>query len=141
VANRLSLRLGERNLRPGSCRLRSCTGHSAVGRRVVTRGANPVPLRRSHHTRVAVRRRLADELHGKAAYGPAGRSWLKVALAVAGSWLIILLWFAAWSRPTWSAEWVYSHPNAIVLAGFLILTLHVCALAQSSLLRRRYQEE
>jgi len=77
----------------------------------------------------------------KAVYGPAGRSWLKVALVVAGSWLFMLLWFAAWSWPTWSAEWVYSHPFAIVLAGFLMAALHVCALAQSSLLRRRYQEE
>jgi hypothetical protein len=77
----------------------------------------------------------------KAVYGPAGRSWLKVALVAAGSWLFMLLWFAAWSWPTWSAEWVYSHPPAIVLAAFLILALHVCALAQSSLLRRRYQEE
>ena len=77
----------------------------------------------------------------KAVYGPAGRSWLKVALVVAGSWLFMLLWFAAWSWPTWSAEWVYSHPFAIVLAGFLMGALHVCALAQSSLLRRRYQEE
>ena len=77
----------------------------------------------------------------KALYGPAGRSWLKVALVVAGSWLFMPLWFAAWSWPTWSAEWVYSHPFAIVLAGFLMGALHVCALAQSSLLRRRYQEE
>ena len=77
----------------------------------------------------------------KAVYGPAGRSWLKVALVVAGSWLFMPLWFAAWSWPTWSAEWVYSHPFAIVLAGFLMGALHVCALAQSSLLRRRYQEE
>ena len=77
----------------------------------------------------------------KAAYGPAGRSWLKVALVVAGSWLFMLLWFAAWSWPTWSAEWGYSHPFAIMLAGFLMAALHVCALAQSSLLRRRYQEE
>jgi hypothetical protein len=76
-----------------------------------------------------------------ALHGPAGRSWLKVALVVAGSWLFMLLWFAAWSWPTWSAEWVYSHPFAIVLAGFLMGALHVCALAQSSLLRRRYQEE
>jgi len=64
----------------------------------------------------------------KALYGPAGRSWLKVALLVAGSWLLMLLWFAAWSWPIW-------------LAGFLIVALHACALAQSSLLRRRYQEE
>ena len=77
----------------------------------------------------------------KAVYGPAGRSWLKVALVVAGSWLFMLLWFAAWSWPTWSAEWVYSHPFAIVLAGFLMAALHVCALAQSSLLRRQYQKE
>jgi hypothetical protein len=77
----------------------------------------------------------------KAVCGPAGRSWLKVALVVAGSWLFMLLWFAAWSWPTWSAEWVYSHPFATVLAGFLMAALHVCALAQSSLLRRRYQEE
>ena len=77
----------------------------------------------------------------KALYGPAGRSWLKVALVVAGSWLFMLLLLAAWSWPIWSAEWVYSHPFAIVLAGFLMGALHVCALAQSSLLRRRYQEE
>jgi hypothetical protein len=77
----------------------------------------------------------------KAVSSPAERSWLKVALVVAGSWLFKLLWFAAWSWPTWSAEWVYSHPFAIVLAGFLMAALHVCALAQSSHLRRRYQEE
>ena len=77
----------------------------------------------------------------KAVYGPAGRSWLKVALVVAGSWLFMLLWFAAWSWPNWSAEWVYSHPFAIVLAGFLIVPLNVCALVQSSLLRRQYHEE
>jgi predicted membrane protein len=74
----------------------------------------------------------------KALYGPAGRSWLKVALVVAGSWLFMLLLLAAWSWPIWSAEWG-SFP--IVLAGFLIVPLHACALAQSSLLRRRYQEE
>jgi hypothetical protein len=77
----------------------------------------------------------------KALYGPAGRSWLKVALLFAGSWLLMLLWLAAWGWPTWSIEWVYSHPFAIVLAGFLIVPMHVCALAQSSLLRKRYQEE
>jgi hypothetical protein len=77
----------------------------------------------------------------KAVYGPAGRSWLKVALLVAGSGLFMPLWFAAWSWPNWSTEWTYSHPFAIVLAGFLIVALHVCALAQSSLLRRQYHEE
>jgi hypothetical protein len=64
----------------------------------------------------------------KALYGPAGRSWLKVALLVAGSWLFMLLWFAAWSWP-------------ISLAGFLIVALHAWALAQSSLLRRQHHEE
>jgi hypothetical protein len=78
----------------------------------------------------------------KALYGPAGRSWLKVALVVAGSWLFMLLWFAAWSWPIRFAEWGYLNANAIVLAGFVLAPLHVCALAQSSLLwRRRYQEE
>jgi hypothetical protein len=77
----------------------------------------------------------------KALYGPAGRSWLKVALLVAGSWLFMLLWFAAWSWPIWSAVWPYSYPKAIVMAGFLIVPLHACALAQSSLLRRQYHEE
>ena len=78
----------------------------------------------------------------KALYGPAGRSWLKVALLVAGSWLFMLLWFAAWSWPTLSAVWAYPNLNAIVLTGFLIVPLHACALAQSSLLRRRqYHEE
>ena len=74
----------------------------------------------------------------KALYGPAGRSWLKVALLVAGSWLFMLLWFTAWRWPIWS---VVSNPNAIVLAGFLIVALHACALAQSCLLRRQYHEE
>ena len=77
----------------------------------------------------------------KALYGPAGRSWLKVALLVAGSWLFMLLWFAAWSWLIRSGEWGYSNPNAIVLAGFLIVPLHACALALSSLLRKRYREE
>jgi len=77
----------------------------------------------------------------KALYGPAGRSWLKVALLLAGSWLFMLLWFAAWSWLIRSGEWGYSNPNAIVLAGFLIVPLHACALALSSLLRKRYREE
>ena len=69
----------------------------------------------------------------KAVYGPAGRSWIKVALVVAGLWLFMLLWFAAWSWPIGSAP--------IVLVGFLVVALHACALSHSSLLRRRYQEE
>jgi hypothetical protein len=69
----------------------------------------------------------------KALYGPAGLSWLKAALVVAGSWLFILLWFAAWSWPIGSAP--------IVLVGYLIVALHVCVLSQSSLLLKRYQEE
>jgi hypothetical protein len=77
----------------------------------------------------------------KAVYGPAGRSWLKVALVVAGSWVVTLLWFAAWGLPIWSAEWGHPNAKAIVMAGFLLAPLHVSALALSSLLRRRYQEE
>ena len=77
----------------------------------------------------------------KAVYGPAGRSWLKVALLVAGSWLFMLLWLAAWNWPIWSAVRGDSNPFIIVLAGFLIVALHVCGLAQSSLLRRQYHEE
>jgi hypothetical protein len=77
----------------------------------------------------------------KALYGPAGRSWLKVALVVAGSWVFMLLWLAAWSWPNWSTEWAYSNPAAIVLAGFLTVPLHACALAQSSLLRGQDQKE
>jgi hypothetical protein len=69
----------------------------------------------------------------KALYGPAGRSWLKVALVVAGSWLFMLLWLTAWRWPIWSAP--------IMLVGFLIAALHACALSHSSLLLRRYQEE
>jgi hypothetical protein len=53
----------------------------------------------------------------------------------------MLLWLAAWSWPNWSTGWAYSNPKAIVLAGFLNVPLHVCALAQSSLLRRQYQKE
>jgi hypothetical protein len=77
----------------------------------------------------------------KALYGPAGRSWLKVALLFAGSWLFMLLWFVAWSWPFWSALWASRNPNAIVLAGFVIVPLHACTFAQSSLVRRRYYEE
>jgi hypothetical protein len=79
----------------------------------------------------------------KALYGPAGRSWLKVALLVAGSWLFMLLWFAAWTWPTWSSAWAYASPSAIVMLGFLIVLapLPACALVHSSLLRREYHEE
>jgi predicted membrane protein len=77
----------------------------------------------------------------KALYGPAGRSWLKVALAVAGAWLFILLWFAAWSWPIRSAERGNLNANVLVLAGLVLVPLHACALAQSSLLRKRNQEE
>jgi len=75
----------------------------------------------------------------KALYGPAGHSRLKVVLVVVGSWLFMLLLLTAWSWPIWSAEWTYS--SAIVLAGFLIVALHACGLAQSSLLWTRYREE
>lgn len=77
----------------------------------------------------------------KALYGAAGRSRLKVTLGVAGSWLFMLLWFAAWSWPICSALWVYPIWDAIVMAGFLIVLWHAWALAQSSHLRRQYQEE
>jgi hypothetical protein len=77
----------------------------------------------------------------KAVYGPAGRSWLKVAILVAGSWLLILLWFAAWSLPIWSAERGSWNRNAIAMAAFLLTPLHVSALVQSSLLARQYREE
>jgi hypothetical protein len=78
----------------------------------------------------------------KALYGPAGRSWLKVALFVAGSWLFMLLWFAAWCWPYWSAVWAYATPHAaIVLAGYQMVALHACALAQSSLLLRQYHKQ
>jgi hypothetical protein len=79
----------------------------------------------------------------KALYGPAGRSWLRVAIVAVGSLLCMLLWFAAWSLPTWSTEWDYPNPNAIVMAGLLLVLapLHACALAQSSLVRRKYHEE
>jgi hypothetical protein len=77
----------------------------------------------------------------KALYGPAGRSRLKIALVFAGSWLFMLLWLAAVSWPTWSAEW--DHPGAAVVAGCLVVSAPCLpyALAQSSLLRRRYHEE
>lgn len=80
----------------------------------------------------------------KARYGLAGNPRLKVALVVAGSWLVLLPWLAAWSWPTWSAERGYPHPNAIGMAGFLlliVLPLHACVLAQSSHQRRQYHEE
>jgi hypothetical protein len=79
----------------------------------------------------------------KALYGPAGRSWPKVALAVACSCLFALLWFAAWSLLTGSAEWDYPNSYSIVMAGFLLVSalLLEFALAQSSFLQRQYHEE
>ena len=75
----------------------------------------------------------------KAFYGPAGRSWRKVALLVGGSWVLMLVWFAAWCWPYWSAVWAYGNlRSAIVLAGYQVVALYACALAQSSLLLRQY---
>jgi hypothetical protein len=73
--------------------------------------------------------------------GPAGRSWLKVALVAAGSWLFMLLLVAALTWPTWPAEWDYL--DAVLIAVWLGVTIPVLpyALAQSSILRRRYHEE
>src|SRR5262249_1481664 len=67
VADGHSLRLGERNIRPGSCWFHSCCRivYGGVGRHVATRGAIPVHLRRSRRPRRAVRPRLSDEFHGK----------------------------------------------------------------------------
>ena len=77
----------------------------------------------------------------KALYGPAGRSWLKVALVVAGSWLFMLLLLAPASWPLWFAEWDY--PSAALMAACLVVltTFLPWALAQSSHLRRQNHEE
>jgi hypothetical protein len=75
----------------------------------------------------------------KALYGPAGRSWLKVALTAVSSWLFILLWFAAWSWPIRPADWGNVNP-VFLLVGFVLVPLHAGGLAQSSFLRRRNQE-
>ena len=80
---------------------------------------------------------------GKALYGPVGRSRLKAALVVAGSWLFMLLWLAAASLPTWSAG--RHDPSAVLMAACLFLVMSApflpWQLAQSSHLRRQYLEE
>jgi hypothetical protein len=77
----------------------------------------------------------------KALYGPPGRSWLRIALVVAGSWLFMLLWLAAVSWPTWSVERDYR--GAVLLAGWLVVLAPWLpyALARSARLRRQYHEE
>jgi hypothetical protein len=79
----------------------------------------------------------------KVLYGSTGRSWFKVALVVAASWLLMLLWFAAWIWPIRSTEWNNLNANSLVLAGFgfVMVPVHACALARESLSHRRYQEE
>jgi len=75
----------------------------------------------------------------KALQEQAGQSRLKIALIVAGSWLIMMLWVAAMTWP--AEEWDYL--TAILLTVWLtpLALLIPYALAQSAALRRRYHEE
>jgi hypothetical protein len=77
----------------------------------------------------------------KALYGPAGRSWPKVALVTAGSWLFMLLLGAALTWCTGPTEWDYS--SAVLITIWLGVTTPVFlyGLARSSIVRRRYHEE
>ena len=75
----------------------------------------------------------------KALSGPPGPSWLKFAVAAAGSSLFMVLWSAAVSWPTWSTRPDYL--GAVLIAGFVGAPGLVYALAQSSLVCRRYHEE
>lgn len=77
----------------------------------------------------------------KALYGPMGRSWRKVGLVAAGSWLFMLLLIAALTWPTWPAEWDYL--SAVLIAVWLtpMALLFPYALARSSADRLRYHEE
>ena len=80
---------------------------------------------------------LTDRLE-KALREQAGPSRFKIALIVAGSWLLMMLWVAALN---WPAEWDFLTVTllAVWLAPHGILFPY--ALAQSAILRRRYHEE
>jgi hypothetical protein len=74
----------------------------------------------------------------KALHGPSGRSWLKVGLIAAGSWLFMLLWGALLTWPTLLAG--RDNLSSVLIVGWLgILSPYV--LAQSSHQRRKYHEE
>jgi hypothetical protein len=79
----------------------------------------------------------------KALYGPTRRSWLRVGLVAAGSWLFVLLLLVAltWPWPTRFGERDYL--IAFLSAGWLGVWIpwSTYALAKSSSLRRRYHEE
>lgn len=77
----------------------------------------------------------------KALYGPTGRSWRKVGLVAAGSWLFMLLLIAALTWPTWPAEWDYLSAVLIVVWLTPMALLFPYALARSATVRRRYHEE
>jgi hypothetical protein len=80
---------------------------------------------------------LTDWLE-KALYDAAGRSWPKVALVTAGSWLYLLLLVATLIRP---AEWDFR--SAVMITIWLGVTTPVFlyGLARSSIVRKRYHEE
>jgi hypothetical protein len=77
----------------------------------------------------------------KALYGPPGRSWLKVALVAAGSWVFTMLLCAGLAWPTWPAEPDYLTATlfAVWLAPMALLFPY--GLAKSSAVRRRCHEE
>jgi len=74
----------------------------------------------------------------KALDGPAGPSRLKLA-ACAGSSVFMVLWLAAASWPAWFTRPDYL--SVVMIAGFVGAPGLVYALAQSSLVCRRYHEE
>ena len=75
----------------------------------------------------------------KALDGPAGSSRLKLAAACAGSSVFMVLWLAAASWPAWFTRPDYL--SVVMIAGFVGAPGLVYALAQSSLVCRRYHEE
>lgn len=82
---------------------------------------------------------LADWM-GKALAGPAGRSWLKVALVAVGAWLFMLLLAVALTWPTWPAKWDGLSVGLIAVWLGVITSAFPYVLARSSTMRVRDQE-
>jgi hypothetical protein len=77
----------------------------------------------------------------KALYGPAGRSWLWVALIATCSLLLWVFWTAGSSWPNWPADSDYL--SAALLTGLVAAHTVFFAgfMAHLSVMRRRYHEE
>jgi hypothetical protein len=83
---------------------------------------------------------LTDRME-KALYGPTGRSWLKVGLVAAGSWLFFMLWCMGLTWRTLLTEWDYVTAVLVLVWLSPMALLFPYALAESSVVRKRYYDE